>query len=301
MELRQIKYFVKAAELLSFSEAARVLNIAQSTLSQQVRVLEDELGIQLFDRHSHVISLTEAGRELLPLALRTLHEADSCLARMQDLGKLATGTLNIGVTYSFSPILTETLLEFAKRYPGVRLNVLYKPMAELMELLSARSLDFVLAFRPSERIEGIESHVLFDNHLGVIVRDSHPLAAKQSVGADDLRRYNLILPSKGLQARNAFDRCVAQAGLAFDIHIELNEVNILLELIRHSNMITVLSEATIYNRTGIKAIPLELPGSEMEGCVHMLRNCYRKHSALEFIRLLRDSDAVRARARSWLD
>ena len=71
MELRQIKYFVKAAELLNFSDAARALNVAQSTLSQQVKQLEDELGIQLFERHAHAISLTEAGQELLPYARRT--------------------------------------------------------------------------------------------------------------------------------------------------------------------------------------------------------------------------------------
>ncbi len=65
MELRQLKYFIKAAELLSFSEAARALNIAQSTLSQQVRQLEDELNIRLFDRQSNAISLTEAAVEIL--------------------------------------------------------------------------------------------------------------------------------------------------------------------------------------------------------------------------------------------
>ena len=106
MELRQLRYFVNAAEQLSFSDAAKLLNIAQSTLSQQVRQLEDELGVQLFERNSHAISLTEAGAELLPFARRTLHEADSCVARIHDLDQLLAGTLNIGVTYSFSPKLT---------------------------------------------------------------------------------------------------------------------------------------------------------------------------------------------------
>ena len=88
MELRQIKYFVKAAELLNFSDAARALNVAQSTLSQQVKQLEDELGIQLFERHSHAISLTEAGQELLPYARRTVYDADTCIARINDLSIL---------------------------------------------------------------------------------------------------------------------------------------------------------------------------------------------------------------------
>ena len=299
MELRQIKYFVKAAELLNFSDAARALNVAQSTLSQQVKQLEDELGIQLFERHAHAISLTEAGQELLPYARRTVYDADTCIARINDLSNLASGSLNIGVTYSFSPILTETLIEFTREYPNVRLNIFYKPMAELMEMLQSRSVDFVLAFRPSVRIEEIESHVLFDNHLAVIVRDGHPLACKERIGIADLSRYNLALPSKGLQARNAFDHYLSARSGQLDTRIELNEVNILLELIKHSNMVTVLAEATVYNQLGVKAIPLDLPSNEMEGCVHMLRNCYRKHSALRFIHMLRESNAVKARVHGW--
>ena len=299
MELRQIKYFVKAAEHLSFSDAARALNIAQSTLSQQVRQLEDELNIQLFERHSHAVSLTEAGRELLPFALRTLHEADSCVAKIHDLTNLATGSLNIGVTYSFSPILTETLIEFTRKYPGVKLTVYYKPMAELMDLLEAHGVDFVLAFRPSQRRENIESHTLFDNHLAVIVKEGHPLDGKDRVDMDDLKKYNLALPTVGLQARNAFDVCLQYYSEPLDIRVELNEVNILLELIKNSNMVTVLAEATVYNQGGVKAIPLNLPGNEMDGCVHMLKNSYRKRSAIECIRMLRDSNAVRARVHNW--
>lgn len=299
MELRQLRYFVKAAETLNFSDAARALNIVQSTLSQQIRQLEEELDAQLFLRNSHSIRLTEAGAELLPLARRTLCDAETCVARLQDLRELLGGTLNIGVTYSFSPILSETLMEFMKRYPRVRLNIFYKPMAELMEMLERRAVDFVLAFRPTVRNEGIESHVLFDNHLAVIVREGHVLAAESKIGLPDLTRYDIALPASGLQARNAFEYHLARHAVHLNVRIELNEVNILLKLIKQSNLLTILAEATVYNESGVKAIPLDLPSNEMDGCVHMLRDSYRKHSALEFIRLLKESNAVRERVRDW--
>ncbi|MCX4264756.1 MAG: LysR substrate-binding domain-containing protein [Muribaculaceae bacterium] len=300
MELRQLKYFIKAAELQSFSEAARALNIAQSTLSQQVRQLENELGIRLFDRQSNVIFLTEAAVEILPFARRTLSEAESCVAKVNDLAAVASGTLNIGVTYSFSPILTETLIEFTKKYPRVKLNIFYKPMAELMEMLRNRSVDLVLAFRPSARYEDIESHVLFQNHLAVIIKEGHPLAGNSTITFSELSKWPLALPTRGLQARNALDDCLSTKEIALDIRIELNEVNILLEVVKHSSLVSVLAEATVYNQSGVKAIRLRHPDNEMEGCVHVLKNCYRKRSALELIGMLRESSAVRARVNSWL-
>ncbi|MCM1313129.1 MAG: LysR substrate-binding domain-containing protein [Bacteroides sp.] len=300
MELRQLKYFVKTAETLNFSEAAKVLFITQSTLSQQIRQLENELGIPLFQRNSHVVALTEAGEELLPHALKTLRAADSCFDRMRDLRTLLTGTLNIGVTFTFSPILTETLLLFMKKYPEVKLNIYYKTMEELMEMLGKREVDFVLAFKPTRKYEEIESHILFDNHLSAIVSDRHPLASRKSVSLAELKQYHLALPSKGLQARNTFDTILSRTDHQFKVRIELNEVNILLKLIRESNLVTILSEATIHNEDGVRAVPLDVPDYEMEGCIHALRNAYRKHSALEFIRMLSESNAIKERIRQWI-
>ena len=81
----------------------------------------------------------------------------------------------------------------------------YKPMAELMDMLRRRQVDFVLAFKPSETMEGIESHVLFQNYLAAIANPSHPIAGLPKVRIEDVARYSLALPSKGLQARNALD------------------------------------------------------------------------------------------------
>lgn len=300
MEIRQLKYFVKTAQTLNFSEAAKSLFITQSTLSHQIRQLEIELDAQLFQRDSHSVSLTEVGEELLPYAIKTIDAACTCIERIHDVQQLLTGTLNIGVTYSFSPILTETLVTFMKTYPHVKLNITYKPMEDLMDLLKQRKLDFVLAFKPCTRYEGIESHLLFDNHLAAIVRDTHPLAQKDKVRFSDLEHYDIALPAKGLQARNAFDRFQAKYFNQIKVRLELNEVNILLKLIKQTDLVSILSEATIYNEQGVKAITLDFPENEMEGCVHMLKDSYRKNSAQEFIRLLSESNAVRERIHDWL-
>lgn len=299
MELRQLRYFTRAAETLNFSDAAKSLNIAQSSLSQQIKQLEDELGTQLFIRTSHCIRLTEAGEVMLPFALRTIHEAEACTDRIHDLQKLLTGTLNIGVTHSFSPILTESVISFMKMYPGIKLNVVYKQMNELMELLSKREIDFVLAFRPIQPLPDVESHILFQNSLSAIVGVSHPLAAKDKVTVAELERYELALPSRGLQARNAFDSIVSDYR-NFKIRIELNEVNTLLKLVRQTRLVTVLAEDSIYDVRDVKAVPIDVPDNQMAGCVHILKGTYRKHSMQEFIRILTESIAVKRLQSNWI-
>jgi LysR family cyn operon transcriptional activator len=292
MELRQLRYLIKAAQTLNFSQASKELFITQSTLSQQIHQLEKELGLLLFQRNSHEMTLTEAGEELLPYARRTVNSADTCIDRIVDLRKLLCGNLNIGVTYSFSSIMTDTLIEFMRKYPKVKLNICYSTMEDLMLKLQAHELDFVLAFKPTRRYDKIESHVLFNNRLAVIVKDNHTLAKEQKITLEDLQRYDLALPAGGLQARNALEFMLSRKDFDYNVRIELNDVNILLKLIRETNYVTVLSESTIHNELGLKSIPIDSPYADMEGCIHILKGAYIKNSAQEFIRLLSQSTAI---------
>ena len=116
-----------------------------------------------------------------------------------------------------------------------------------------------------------------------------------------MEQYDLVLPAKGLQARNAFDVMCAEGNYNLRVRVELNDVNILLKLVKQSGMITILSETTIYNGEGFKSIPIDLKIKEMEGCIHIKKNVYQKRSAKEFIRLLSESNAVRERMKECLE
>ncbi len=292
MELRQLRYYIKVAETLNFSIAAKQLSITQSTLSQQISQLENEMGHQLFQRNSHKVMLTEAGQTLLPYARDTLNSASTCVQRMKDLGEMLFGELNIGVTFSFSSIATETIVTFLKQYPRIKLNVAYLPMSDLLERLVHHELDLVLAFRPTTRNDKIESHILFNNRLAVIVNDSHPLALQKSISPAKLQQYDLALPTAGLQARNALDRLIAGKDLKYRVKAEMNNVDMLFKVIRDSNYATVLSESTVVDEPDLRAIPLDTPNNEMDGCVHILKNSYVKNSARQFIRLLTQSTTI---------
>ena len=293
MELRQLKYFVKVAELLSFSKAAKALYITQSTISQQIKQLEDELDMALFFRNNHKVTLTEAGETFLEGAKKTLADADDNKAKIMDLASGHRGTLNIGVTHSFGSILTESILAFKKEFPQVHLNICYRNVVELMELISNGDLDFALSFKSSEKFDNVESRILFDNKLSIIVREEHPLTRKKVVRLADLEDYELILPGVGLQARSAFDSILTERHLNLKVSIEANEVNTILNLLNKSNYVTVLSETVILEHKGLVSIEIDDAECRMEGCLHFCTNRYRKRSTEEFIRLLRETKALR--------
>ena len=97
-----------------------------------------------------------------------------------------------------------------------------------------------------------------------------------------------------LQARNAFEILVNRYSPKLRIRLELNEVHILLKLVGRSNLVSVLSETSIHCMNGGKAIPFDVPEKEMKGCVHLLKNTYRKYAVQVFIRLLNESKSIRS-------
>ena len=287
MELRQLRYFVKVAELKSFSEASHQLNITQSTLSQQIRQLENELGVNLLIRDSHHVSLSDMGEAFLPEARRTVSAASTCLDRIRDVQQLGAGELNLGSTYSFLPLLKETVLQFMTQYPGVKMNICCHSMETLLNMLHEQRIDVALSYKPAFTFPDIDSHILFDNRLAVVVADTHPLAQATNVRLSDLEKYPLALPAKGLQARNTFDRIISGLDYRFEVKLEINEVNLLIDLVRASgNMVTVLSQAALVRTPGIKALSLDQQGTQMEGSFHVLKDVYMKRATKEFLRML---------------
>lgn len=283
---------MKVSETLNFSEASRELFITQSTLSQQISKLEQELEIQLFERNSHEVTLTEAGKHLKKYAEKAISSVDTCIQQIEDLKNLLTGELNIGVTFSFNSIAHETVMAFLKKYPKVKLNIHYRPMVELMEMLKQRKLDIVLAFKPLVSDPKIESRLLFNNHLAAIAREGHPITRLSTISLDIVKQYSLILPSPGLQARNALEHILERREMELNASVEINNVNQLLSIVRESNYITILSESTIYHESGLKSVRLDCGDNAMDGCIHVLRDSYLKRSAQEFIRMLAESNSI---------
>lgn len=156
-----------------------------------------------------------------------------------------------------------------------------------MAMLGEQNIDLALSYKSSIIHPEIDSHIMFDNRLAVVVGETHPLAAQETVRLSDLERFPFAMPAKGLQARNTFDRIVDGLDYRFDVRLEINEVNVLLDLVRASDrLFTVVSQAAVARTPGIKSLKLDQMGTQMEGSFHVLKDAYMKRSTKEFLRML---------------
>lgn len=291
MELRQIRYFLQIAETSSFSEASRQLCVSQSTVSQQIKQLEDELGAELFVRDSHSVKLSDYGIQFLPYAKNIAEDVRSGVARIKDVSGLSVGTINIGATYTFCPLLGKTIEEFMKEHKGISIKLTCASMEELMQMLEDGELDTVLSYRPSRHFDNIESHILFNSNLCVTARRDHPLAGKDKVRLVDLEKFPMALPSRGLQARNEFDRLLFGQNYRFDVRLEVNDLNMLLNLVSRTDMITFLSAATVKDNPEFCTIDIDHNETEMVGSYHLLKGQYIKVATRAFLKSLIENNA----------
>lgn len=291
MELRQIRYFLQIAETSSFSEASRQLCVSQSTVSQQIKQLEDELGAELFVRDSHSVKLSDYGIQFLPYAKNIAEDVRSGVARIKDVSGLSVGTINIGATYTFCPLLGKTIEEFMKEHKGISIKLTCASMEELMQMLEDGELDTVLSYRPSRHFDNIESHILFNSNLCVTARRDHPLAGKDKVRLVDLEKFPMALPSRGLQARNEFDRLLFGQNYRFDVRLEVNDLNMLLDLVSRTDMITFLSAATVKDNPEFCTIDIDHNETEMVGSYHLPKGQYIKVATRAFLKSLIENNA----------
>ncbi len=289
MEIRQLRYYIFAAKTLNFTEAAKLSNISQSTLSQQIKQLEIDLDVLLFERIGKRILLSEAGRSFLPFAEKTLADAENGVQMLRDMENLRTGKLRIGVTYGLSPILTQTLKRFCSLYTKITVEIIYRKAAELLELLHSGDLDFALSFNLLEPDNQIEEQPLFATDLCVVVEEHHVLASYTQINPSILANYPIVIPSKGINARHQFDSFICSQKLQIIPQIEINEIYTLLHLVKTGQWITVLAKALVHEQDGLVAIPFEKNNIPMNATLLFLRGSYQRNAVKTFIHILRES------------
>jgi len=286
MELRQLKYFIKAAELQNFTDAAAAVFITQSTLSQQIKQLEDELQLPLFDRVAKRVRLTEAGRFFLPYAQKTIREAEDGHDMLKDLMNLQSGTLTVGTTYGLTNLLTKAVLDFSAKYPDIKLQIGFGTTHDLLAQLEQGKLDMMLSFMPEQETPAVQSEKIFSSCLALIVHSGHPLAQKKQVNLRQLSEISLLLPSAGYSIRNYLDSVLQKHHVTPNVKMEVNDIHMLLQLVDTGRWATVLMGSSAFNHPGLKAVKITGAGMTREATIAWPRNAYRKRSALALAKSL---------------
>lgn len=287
MELRQLRYFVGIAECGSFSEASRQYHLSQSAISQQIKALEEELKISLFARTSHKVKLTESGLILLPLAKQVLQSVCDCQERMSDINKLLCGELNIGLTHSLEPYVRRSMIRFMKIYPQVRLNIYYKTIPEMMSMLRAGLLDIAFSIKVEDE-EGLASIPVLEYKLCAFMRDTHPLANRAELTFHDMQQQSIVLPEQGIGKGNAIEEYLSKEGSDMRIRAIINDPCAILNLLKNTNYISILSEHSVLGIDELRAIPIKELSSPIMTYVYQLKGDRPKRSSKEFLRILKE-------------
>lgn len=213
MEIRQLAHFAAVAEELSFARAAQRLHIVQPAVSQQVRRLERELGMQLFDRTSRRVRLTAAGERLLPEARSVLSAAGRTRQVAAEIAAGNAGILRLGTSQGLGERLDEILSELARRAPGVEVRLVAATAGERLEQVRSGRLDAAFV-RNAGAVAGVEFLPMWDEPLAVALPAGHPLAAESAVTLPQLRDLPLrIVPRQDNAGfRDLIERACIDAG-----------------------------------------------------------------------------------------
>jgi DNA-binding transcriptional LysR family regulator len=266
MELRHLRYFVAVAEELHFTRAALRLNIAQPPLSQQIRALEQELGVQLFARTRRSVALTDAGHALLERAREVLAVTRSLPGELQRVARGEVGQLRIGFssTLPLTKVLRDVVADHRRSHPAVALHL--REMHSLLQFDGLRrgELDVGLVRYNERAPEGIRLTLLRRDPLRLVVPAAHRFARRKSVAIAECRDEAFIgFPGDaGTGTGPLLQRLCAQAGFEPRIAQEAREATTQIGLVAAGLGIAVLPAPLEAVRIeGVHYVPLEGEGA----------------------------------------
>lgn len=242
MELRQLTYFLTAAQTQNFRKAAELCLVAQPALSRQIAALETELGVELFARVKQRVVLTDAGREFVQYARSALDSLQQGQQEMTRFQAGQSGTVLVGSNQSLATAFLPRIFEtFHRQYPQILLRVRGSSSSEVMALVERGEVDLGFVFDPRERSEMVTVRELFRQPLNLLVAAHHPLVRVplSELTLARVVREPLFLLGETLRLRQVLERICVQRGLLLSPAVEIDTIEGLKELVRQGNGVTI--------------------------------------------------------------
>ncbi|MBX2847737.1 MAG: LysR family transcriptional regulator [Acidiferrobacterales bacterium] len=232
MDIPSLQAFIAVARCASFSKASEQLYITQPAVSKRIACLEGELGTRLFNRINRQISLTEAGKQLLPKAQDLVNQAADMQRYATNLNEDIAGKLSISIShhialYRMPPILRE----FNQLHPNVELDIQFQDSEQALQAVERGDIEFAVITLPSELPSNLESKVAWTDDLHIVVGLHHPLAQQRSVSLDELSRYPCVLPTAETETHQIMQRVFEQEDMVMTLQMSTNNLQSLKMLV----------------------------------------------------------------------
>ncbi|NOU75823.1 LysR family transcriptional regulator [Paenibacillus sp. LMG 31458] len=287
MELKQLQYFMAICEELHFTRAADKMGVSAPNISQQIRRLEEELGVLLFDRVGKTIVLTEAGAILQEHGAAVLGHLQQASDAIADLKQMQGGSLSIGVLPGDADLMFNALLlNFHQTYPTISLSLL--ETTKITEQVLDRSIDVGVTIGPvsDERLTSIP---LFHEEFSLAVSTNDPLATENFIPLSRLNALNMVMFPPDHQCRKLIDRYCMDKGFTLQPHMVTTTLSSLLQMVQSGVGACVLPRLlldTLQNKD-IKVLHLRNPTPSQDICLIYRSDRYVGYAMRTFIKTLK--------------
>lgn len=262
MELRQLRYFIEVAEREHISEASVHLHVAQSAVSRQIANLEDELGVQLFERIGRNVKLTPIGKIFLEHSVSAIQAIDFAKKQIDEYLDPEKGTIKIGFPTSLAGHLLPTVISaFKKEHPNVAFHLRQGSYNYLIEAVKQRELNLAFLGPLPPKESSLNNTILFTENFSILVNANHPFAKRDKIPLIDLRKEEFVLFPEGYIMQKLVIEACNSVGFTPKVSSEGEDMDAIKGLVAAGIGLTLLPESTFYDSTPrfTKKIPIELP------------------------------------------
>lgn len=255
MEFRQLEYFIQICKEGSFTKAAVVLMVSQPTLSQQIRLLEQEFGTPLFDRVGRGIEITEAGTILFEKGIAVMRLIEDSRKETFELRNIQKNGITIGIFPSDLTYLMPRFVQFNEQYPNI--SIKFVDMEDNPGQLLQNKIDIGIS-TDLESNKQIDSIHLFYEELALVVSKDHPWADKVVIPFRELEKLQNIFFVKDTKIRKKLDDYINKTGISLFLNVETTSTSTLLNMVHLGVGVTIISLRLVetYNCPNIKIIRL---------------------------------------------
>lgn len=242
MDLRSLNIFIEAAELGSFTRTGEKLGYSQPTISFQIKLLEKELGVQLFDRIGHTVSLTDAGRDLLPYAQSICHLSDEMVLGTASRQE-PKGLLRLGAPDSLcGPLIAGHFRQFSSTYPQICLEISTGDTGQLLDFLDHNLVDMICTI--DDRVYDTNYVIASEEEIQVhfVASPDHSLASQAQVPLEELVRFPFLLTERGMSYRRMMDEKLARNSVQLRPILETGRADLICALAEENAGIAFLPD-----------------------------------------------------------